>query len=254
MRKANAAEAQGQKPESRFAILTSGLLARKGAAAPSNAPVADPAEETTAFAIEPASRQPAPPPPRQTRGRAAEAAVAAPVISPSMTVINERSAEAGYPDNPTPEELEAFLSDADAAPAPDAPIDAGFDDAPDAEEDALFGEPPREPPEPSPFDPEDAPLAAPAPLQGRSIEMPVPRPAGLGERRAAVTFRMTTRDFLRLKLGAAEMNMTAQDVILEALEEFLDARGVESLRGCACLEKSAALLCGTPCADAAERE
>jgi hypothetical protein len=237
MKKAQAADVQGGRPESRFAILTSGLLARKGAAAPSNAPIADPAEEAAPFTPDPS------PPPRTAKPPARREEP----IAPSMTVINERSAEAGYPDNPTPEEIEAFESGLDELPSAEpakgrsAPLEVGF----------LEDE--RDDP-PSPFDREEAPLAVPAPASSRIIEMRPQRPAGKGERRAAVTFRMTTRDFLRLKLGAAELNMPAQDVIIEALEEYLDARGVESLRGCVCLEKSAEAMCATPCADAAERE
>jgi hypothetical protein len=243
MKKAQAADVQGGRTESRFAILTSGLLARKGTAAPSNAPIADPAEETTPFAPDP------PPPARAAKPAPRQAEP----IAATMTVINERSAEAGYPDNPTLEEIEAFEAGLDEAPpvaaAPPVPAPAPQR----APVDDAFLDEERAAPQ-SPFDPEDAPLSPPTPIAHRIIEMQPQRPAGKGERRAAVTFRMNTRDFLRLKLGAAELNMPAQDVIIEALEEYLDARGVESLRGCVCLEKSAAAMCAAPCADAAERE
>jgi hypothetical protein len=39
------------------------------------------------------------------------------------------------------------------------------------------------------------------------------------------------RAFMRLSLGAAELNMAAEDLIAEAIEEYLDARGVDSLGG-----------------------
>lgn len=58
-------------------------------------------------------------------------------------------------------------------------------------------------------------------------------------RRAAVTFRMSTRDFLRMKLGSAELGISSQDILIEALGEYLDARGVEGLGDCQCLRRAA---------------
>ncbi len=58
-------------------------------------------------------------------------------------------------------------------------------------------------------------------------------------RRAAVTFRMSTRDFLRMKLGSAELGISSQDILIEALGEYLDARGVEGFGDCQCLRRAA---------------
>lgn len=58
-------------------------------------------------------------------------------------------------------------------------------------------------------------------------------------KKAAVTFRMTTHDFLRLKLAGAELEMSGQDIIIAAIEAFLDEKGVERLDECLCLQKAA---------------
>lgn len=60
-------------------------------------------------------------------------------------------------------------------------------------------------------------------------------------RRAAVTFRMPTHDFLRLKLASAELAMSCQNIILAALEAYLDKHGVERLNDCNCLKEAARL-------------
>lgn len=62
-------------------------------------------------------------------------------------------------------------------------------------------------------------------------------------KRAAVTFRMSVPDFLRLKLASAELEISSQDIILDALGAYLDTKGVERLEECACLAK-AAQACG----------
>jgi hypothetical protein len=59
---------------------------------------------------------------------------------------------------------------------------------------------------------------------------------GQTQRRAAVTFRMTIHDFLRLQLAAAELERPAQDIVNDALQGFLDSRGVERLADCRCLK------------------
>lgn len=62
-------------------------------------------------------------------------------------------------------------------------------------------------------------------------------------KRAAVTFRMSVHDFLRLKLASAELESSSQDIIIEALESWLDQKGVERLDNCRCLAE-AARACG----------
>lgn len=67
-------------------------------------------------------------------------------------------------------------------------------------------------------------------------------------KRAAVTFRMSVHDFLRLKLASAELESTSQDIIIEALDSWLDRKGVERLDNCRCLAE-AAKACGEKEAD-----
>ncbi len=72
--------------------------------------------------------------------------------------------------------------------------------------------------------------AAPAP----PVAAPAPAPQ-TKEVKAGVTVHLSAREFMRLALGAAEADMSADDLIAEAIEEYLDARGVLSLGGCSCL-------------------
>ena len=68
---------------------------------------------------------------------------------------------------------------------------------------------------------------------------PAPDPAA-PEVLARVGADLGARAFMRLSLGAAELNMAAEDLIAEAIEEYLDARGVDSLGGEEFLNKLAA--------------
>ncbi|MFN3960783.1 MAG: hypothetical protein ACK4NP_12830 [Parvularculaceae bacterium] len=278
MSKKSGAQAGEGKLESRFAALTSGLLARKGQAAPSNSPVIDPAEETEAFTLSDAiiprkkdglpkgkgaglsplsiapraapppvphppapapqppvaaksPSKPAPAPPARVEPPPAQrpAAKPAPAVQP-ITVINERSLEAGYPDNPSVEELEAMEAEADevvsyfqnfGGEAAAEARDLFFDD-----ESALHRDP---------LDDLDEGLdAGPA----ATALSPAPDPAA-PEVRARVGAELGARAFMRLSLGAAELNMAAEDLIAEAIEEYLDARGVDSLGGEEFLKKLA---------------
>lgn len=293
------AGAQGSegKLESRFAALTSGLLARKGQAAPSNSPVHDPAEETDAFALEPthkkktaidlvktpapkaapaetkpaaktapAAKTPpaeAPPPAKKLEAPAKEPAKPAPAaeirlkeadrLPPAqMTVINERSYEAGYPDNPSPEEIAALEAEADevvsyfenfgsedalALEKDDFYGDDVIDDLEEAADDAGEIAQPAAPPAEIAAEAAagiDADTAAAGPWAGASVP-PVAASAAYGVT-AGVTVQLTAREFMRLSLGAAELEQSAQALIAEAIEEYLDARGVLSLGGCSCLE------------------
>lgn len=73
------------------------------------------------------------------------------------------------------------------------------------------------------------------------------RRIGQGPKRAAVTFRMSIHDFLRLQLASAELERPAQDILLDALKAHLDAAGVESLEDCRCLKAAGeACLAATP--------
>ncbi len=283
--KRNSAQAGEGKLESRFAALTSGLLARKGFAAPSNSPIHDPAEETDPFALEPThkadkKKAPAAPPPKapaaETKPPAKEAApplkkpAAAPeppaakkterpaapakaapvpelklqqaerVAAAPITIINERSSEAGYPDNPSPEEIAAL--DAEADEVVSYFENFGNEDAVAIEKDSFYGGAANDPDELGDFEDEDAPAAIdekPAgalagPWAGSSVPAVA---AGSGEQvRAGVTVQLTAREFMRLSLGAGELGQSAQELIAEAIEEYLDARGVISLGGCSCLD------------------
>lgn len=282
--KRTSAQAGESKLESRFAALTSGLLARKGFAAPSNSPIHDPAEETDPFALEPThkadkKKTPTPPAPKaptaEAKAPAKDAAPAkktpvapepptakkaerpaapakpAPVpelklqqaerVAPSpITIINERSSEAGYPDNPSTEEIAAL--DAEADEVVSYFENFGNEDAVAIEKDSFYGAADDDPDDPGDFDDEDAPSASaekPAgaiagPWAGASVPAVA---AGTGEQvRAGVTVQLTAREFMRLSLGAGELGQSAQELIAEAIEEYLDARGVISLGGCSCLD------------------
>lgn len=291
------ASAQGSegKLESRFAALTSGLLARKGQAAPSNSPIHDPAEETDAFALEPTHKKRAaidlpkgaapkaapaiaPTPEKSTPENKAPAKEAAAVKKPpaevappqkkadvqtkpsaktasaaelklsaeerlppaQMTVINERSYEAGYPDNPSPEEIAALEAEADEVVSYFENF--GSEDAVALEKDDFYGDDDdldelgefggEEEPAAQELPPSD--IAAAGPWAGASVP-PVAANAAFGVT-AGVTVQLTAREFMRLSLGAAELQQPAQELIAEAIEEYLDTRGVLSLGGCSCLE------------------
>ncbi|MCB2112980.1 MAG: hypothetical protein R3C42_06220 [Parvularculaceae bacterium] len=322
MKRNAGAQASESKLENRFAALTSGLLARKGSAAPSNSPIEDPAEETVAFTLEPtrkamkekdaAAAQPKgqssnaqkPAPAKSAPAKSAQektapaeptqkpesapkkaakkdeankpaqksAAAPPPEKSEPLVVINERSVEAGYPDNPSPEEIAALDAEADEvvsyfenfgsddAVALEKSDFYGDDDDDDEEE---FGDDEGADPEAGDGDvldqiedgaaiddfgdddnsddiagegagaPAPGGVAIAGPWAGASVPPVAP---GAFEVKAGVTVQLTAREFMRLSLGAAELGETAQDLIVEAIEDYLDARGVLSLGGCSCLE------------------
>lgn len=283
MSRKTGAQAGEGRLESRFAALTSGLLARKGQAAPSNSPIIDGAEETEAFTLSdaiiprrndkakgpslsplttapraaPVLERPAPekaaplksppapaaPPARVAPKPAQPPPAAAPQAAPAkapvkpappapqpITVINERSFEAGYPDNPSAEDIAAMDAEADevasyfetfgGADVSPAPDDSFFDDAPG---------------------PSSSPSSARDPLDDlddgfdeAAPKAPVPAsPAGApySGLRATVSALIGPREFMRLALGAAELKLSADELIAEAIEEYLDARGIDSLGG-----------------------
>ena len=287
MKRNAGAQAGEGKLESRFAALTSGLLARKGQAAPSNSPIHDPAEETDAFNLEPTHKAdrkkptsvdlpksaapkaaPAKSAPPETKPAAKEApapkkpAAPEPVaakkteapakapppseiklqpaerIAPEpLTVINERSYEAGYPDNPSAEEIAALEAEADEVVSYFENF--GSEDAVALEKDDFYGDEDDDGLEDAFDDLDDEEDAAPAaPINGPWAGASVPPVAAdaVFEVKAGVSVQLTAREFMRLSLGAAELEQSAQDLIAEAIEEYLDARGVLSLGGCACLE------------------
>lgn len=60
-------------------------------------------------------------------------------------------------------------------------------------------------------------------------------------RRAAVAVRMSTQDYLRLRLAAAELETSAHDIVIAALGAYLDEKGVERFDECLCLQKASRL-------------
>jgi len=269
------AQAGESKLESRFAALTSGLLARKGFAAPSNSPIADPAEETDAYALEPtrkaakaaagksASKEAAPKesPPKdvpKSAQKSAEPENASALKNPAapakpkaetkpqtsrqaeasqMTIINERSYEAGYPDNPTPEEIAALEAEADEVVSYFENF--GSEDAVSIEKDDFYGDDDAGADVLDELDDlNDNPVPPGNTVAGPWSQTSVPQVAASAgvEVKAGVTVQLTAREFMRLSLGAAELGQPAQELIVEAIEEYLDTRGVLSLGGCSCLD------------------
>lgn len=64
-------------------------------------------------------------------------------------------------------------------------------------------------------------------------------PRRASARRAAVAVRMSTHDYLRLRLAAAELETSAHDIVMAALDAYLDEKGVERFDECLCLQKTA---------------
>ena len=125
-RNAGARESEN-KLEARFAALTSGLLARKGQAAPSNSPVADAAEETEAYTLDTALI------PRKLKPAAAPvaAATAAPATKQTAPAPQNPPApaqKAAPPKAPPPEKAQKSAAPPKSAPAPLAVINesAGY--------------------------------------------------------------------------------------------------------------------------------
>lgn len=63
--------------------------------------------------------------------------------------------------------------------------------------------------------------------------------AAKSARRVQVSFRVSTRDFMRLKLAAAELGRPSQELIIESVHRLLDEYGVEQFDECACLARAA---------------
>jgi len=63
--------------------------------------------------------------------------------------------------------------------------------------------------------------------------------AAASKRRIQVSFKISTRDFMRLKLASAELQRPSQDLLIDAVHEVLDAYGVERFEDCRCLAKAA---------------
>jgi len=184
-----------------YASLSAGLLARKGEATP---------------AMESFGRQP------QPKVRRSEPVEPVDMLTP---VGEKPPAEPAKPRAPLfdrlrragrgPQEPEAAQR---AEPAPPA--------------DAVAA-----PVQPTP-DPQATPQPDAAPGCGAACEAAdeAERPGGP---RAAVTVRLQTSAFLRLKLASAQHRRTSQDLLAAALDEYLDRLGVQAAKNCACLRRAA---------------
>lgn len=71
--------------------------------------------------------------------------------------------------------------------------------------------------------------------QSNAEHRPDPEEEHAARRRATVSVRLDTPDYLRLKLASAQLHRTIQDLISTALDDYLDRLGVESMRNCRCL-------------------
>jgi hypothetical protein len=157
--------------------------------------------------------------------QSAPAAQGAPAVS--MNVINEKSEDAGYPENPSAEDIAALEAEADEVVSYFENF--GDPDEAAAEKDRFLGDPLDELDDDfDDFDPKPKPAPASATIAAVASE-PV---------KAGVTVMLDAKEFMRLTIGAGELELSAQELIAEAIEEYLDARGVESLGRCACLGRA----------------
>ena len=191
----------------RFATLTAGLLARKGDAAPALGLFAH------GRVASGASRRM---PPRSRREIDRPAANDSPPVPVAAAKLRT-------PSGPSPHaQIDDLVADVEphAAPRPSPALD----DAPRI----VRSEPASD----------DGGEQAPAVNRGFNEGCPRKKTAARCKR-AAVTFRMSVHDFLRLKLAAAELEMASQDIVVNAIEAYLDAQGVERLEDCRCLARTA---------------
>ncbi|MEL7028842.1 MAG: hypothetical protein AAGL49_06400 [Pseudomonadota bacterium] len=183
-----------------YASLSAGLLARKGEATPAMESFGrHPAPKTSPAAVKPV----------QSGESGADAPSPSPksVLAAAKPALFERIRRATKPDR----------ADADASSPPPPP---SAEPAPPAVKEELQA---------AQVDGLCAPECA-APDDGAG------RPSGP---RAAVTVRLQTSAFLRLKLASAQKQRTSQDLISAALDEYLDRLGVETSKNCACLRRAA---------------
>ncbi|MGF1545400.1 MAG: hypothetical protein ACFB00_13060 [Parvularculaceae bacterium] len=153
-----------------------------------------------------------------------------------LGVINERSDEAGYPANPTPEEVAAFEAElaalfGDPQTEDDAPaaVNAKADVAAAAEPETSGGAVPSFRAAPVAA----APNAAAPKAASNAAENPVAPPAAApavdlsGGLDLPVTLRLPAADVLRLKLAAAVLREGEAGLVAKALTAYFDALGVD---------------------------
>jgi len=67
--------------------------------------------------------------------------------------------------------------------------------------------------------------------------LPRVRKTGSPKKRAAVTLRLNTTQYLCLKMAGAKMRRTNQDILVEALDMYLASLADGELKDCTCLQK-----------------
>jgi len=67
--------------------------------------------------------------------------------------------------------------------------------------------------------------------------LPRVRKTGGPKKRAAVTLRLNTTQYLCLKMAGAKMRRTNQDILVEALDMYLASLADGELKDCTCLQK-----------------
>jgi len=202
----------GGKPSgpARFASLTAGLLARKGEAAP---------------ALEPFANA------RMAPGSAREMARGERHHLDRRVNDGDAPRLAGTNDAGAPRHAPHW-----ALPRADAPLhDPGHrgrhgpePHSPHTHESAAHGLESREPDRHG----EDGALPERAEICPRKAQ---------AAKKPAVALRLSTHDYLRLRLAAAKLETSAHDIILAALDAYLDEKGVERFDECLCLQKTADL-------------
>ncbi len=55
-----------------------------------------------------------------------------------------------------------------------------------------------------------------------------------GGRKATITFRMSAKDFVRLRFASRDMEMTCQSILLDALDTYLDANDIAEIPDAVC--------------------
>ncbi len=144
------------------------------------------------------------------------------------SIINERSAEAGYEPNPTPEEVDQIEAERAAfirRPARPSAIVETIDSETDAEVDA-----------PGAFEPTDDIAVSSGPAEFGDAELldvsaPPParrvRPTAAAEQAMPLRLSLPASDMLRLKLATAILRSDETTIVREALSAYFDQNGVD---------------------------
>lgn len=201
---ANAHSNGGGKPSgpARFASLTAGLLARKGEAAP---------------ALEPFANARMAPGSAREMGRGERHRLDRRANDGDGRRAAGEAGHAPHWELPRP-----------PAAAPPRSLDHRGPHSPHTHEPAAHGSKIREPDHHGKDNPCTESMAG-CPRKAQAAKKP------------AVALRLSTHDYLRLRLAAAELETSAHDIILAALDAYLDEKGVERFDECLCLQKTADL-------------